>query len=107
MWLGAVAIPEAQWPAHGLDGWTPLAVWGLAIWDLEASDGFSVQATLPEPLDPEAQVAFLVADYNYGFAEGRFFEETAELSSDGMTLSTPIGAGLDRTTRWIAATRTP
>jgi len=105
VWLGALAIPPEDWPTRGLDGWTVQAAWGLAIWDLEAEDGFAVTATLPAVLPIDTEVAFLVADYNYGFVQGRFFVEEAELSLDGSTLSTPLSGGLDRTTLWIAATR--
>ncbi len=107
VWLGAVEIPKKDWPQAGLNGWTVVAAWGLAIWDLEAPDAFSVNATLPTPLDPDAEVAFLVADYEYGFTEGHFYEEAAELSEDGAILRTPAGAGLDRATRWLAVTRSP
>lgn len=107
VWLGATTIPEEDWPRAGLRGWTVLAVWGLAIWDLQAPDVFSVSATLPTPLDPDAQVAFLVADYAYGFEEGHFYEEAAELSEDGTILRTPARGGLDRATRWLAVTRAP
>ena len=107
VWIGAVKIPRADWPKAGLGDWTVLEVWGLAIWDLEAPDVFHVSAALPEPLAADAEVAFLVADYEYGFTEGRFFEEPAELSEDGAVLHTPANAGLDRATRWLAVTRSP
>ncbi len=107
VWLGATPIAEEDWPTQGLEGWTVLVVWGLAIWDLEAPDVFSVQARLPVPLDPGADVAFLVADYTYGFTEGHYLEEAAELAEDGATISTPTDGGLDRSTRWLAVTRTP
>lgn len=105
VWLGALAIPQIDWPTDGLDGWTVHAAWGLAIWDLEAEDEFAVTATLPAPLPSGTEVALLVADYNYGFVNGLFFVEEAELSSDGVTLTTPTEAGLDRTTMWLAASR--
>ncbi|MCO4770642.1 MAG: hypothetical protein KDA24_11480 [Deltaproteobacteria bacterium] len=107
VWLGAVPLPPADWPTEGLDGWTVHAAWGLAIWDLEAEDGFAVTVSLPAAMPPGDDVAFLVADYNYGFAEGRFFVEEAELSADGLTLTTPSTGGLDRATMWIAASRPP
>ncbi len=105
--LGATVIPEADWPVGGLGGWTVVGAWGLAIWDLAAEDGFAVRATpgLAQPLDPGTEVAFLVADYTYGFVNGIFFEEAAELSADGLTWSTPDSGGLDRTTLWLAVIR--
>ena len=108
VYLGATSIPEADWPVGGLGDWTIAGAWGLATWDLHAKDGFAVQATPPlvQPLDPSSDVAFLVADYTYGFLNGIFFEEAAALSPDGLTWTTPAGAGLDRTTLWLAVTRT-
>jgi hypothetical protein len=105
VWLGAREIPTQLWPQHGLEDWTIVAAWGLAVWNLEAPDTFAVEATLPQPLAPNAEVAFLVADYDYGFANGKFFEEAAQLSDDGLTLSTPVDGGLDRATMWLAVTR--
>jgi hypothetical protein len=99
--LGAVPLPPERWPTRGLDGWTVHAAWALAIWDLEAEDAFAVTAELPEA--PDGEVAFLVADYTYGFTEGRFWVEDAVL--DGTTLSTPPDGGLDRSTLWLAASR--
>jgi len=107
VWLGAVEIPVEDWPQSGLGDWKVLAVWGLAIWDLAAPDVFTVRATLPTPVAADAEVAFLVADYAYGFTEGEFFEEAAELSEDGLSISTPVSGGLDRATRWLAVTRSP
>jgi hypothetical protein len=107
VWLGAVDIPKDDWPRDGLRGWTVLAVWGLAIWDLETVNGYAVTATLPTALSAGSEVAFLVADYEFGFTEGHFYEEAAELSEDGAVLRTPPGAGLDRATRWLAVTRSP
>lgn len=107
--VGATVIPEADWPVGGLGDWTVLGAWGLAIWDLHDEDGFAVQASpaLAEPLDPATEVAFLIADYTYGFLNGAFFEEAAELSADGFTWITPSSAGLDRTTLWLAVARPP
>lgn len=107
VWMGAIAIPEQDWPTLGLQDWTIVGAWGLVIWDIEAPDAFAVTATLPTALDPAAEVAWLVADYDYGFAEGLFWEESAVLSPDGTTLSTPSDGGLDRATRWFAVTRNP
>lgn len=104
-WFGAREVPLELWPKHGYEGWTILAVWSLAVWDLEVPDGFAVDATLPRALAPGAEVAFLVADYEYGFQNGVFFEEPALLSDDGQTLSTPPEAGLDRATMWLAVTK--
>lgn len=105
VWLGARAVPVELWPSGGLEGWTIVAAWSLAVWNLEAPNAFAVQASLPDALPAAAEVAFLVADYNYGFANGKFFEEPAQLSPDGLTLSTPVGDGLDRATLWLAVTR--
>jgi len=107
IWLGAVAIPQDAWPQGGLQDWTVKAAWGLAIWDLEAEDAFEVIATLPEPIDTGAEVAFLVADYTFGFSEGRFFEEAAQLDAEGSTMRTAPGGGLDRATMWLAVSRNP
>jgi hypothetical protein len=57
------------------------------------------------PLPAESEVAFLVADYTYGFQNGVFFEEEAELSSDGTSIATPATGGLDRSTMWLAVVR--
>ena len=105
IWLGAVAIPQADWPRGGLSEWTIQAAWTLAIWDLEAEDAFHVTATLPTALNEGTEVAFLVADYTYGFTNGRFFEEAAELDAQRITLRTAGEAGLDRTTLWLAVSR--
>jgi len=105
IWLGAVSIPQDDWPTGGLGDWTIQAAWTLAIWDLEAEDAFDVTATLPTALDEGAEVAFLVADYTYGFTNGRFFEEAAELDALRTTLRTAGDAGLDRTTMWLAVSR--
>ncbi len=102
--IGATELPEADWP-KAVGDWTPLAAWTFAIWDLEIEDGFAVTATLNEPLPAEAEVAFLVADYLHGFVEGTLLEEPAILSPDGLTVSSPPNAGLDRTTLWVLATR--
>ncbi len=107
VYLGATLLPEPDWPVGGLGGWTVVGAWGLATWDLHAEDGFAVRATPPlaQPLNPSSEVAFLVADYTYGFLNGVFFEEAADLSPDGLTWTTPADAGLDRTTLWLAVTR--
>lgn len=105
VWLGARAIPNQLWPSGGLEGWTIVAAWSLAVWDLDAPNVFAVEATLPRALPADATVAFLVADYTYGFINGKFYEEPAQLSADGLTLSTPLGDGLDRATMWLAVTR--
>ncbi|TNE89001.1 MAG: carboxypeptidase regulatory-like domain-containing protein [Deltaproteobacteria bacterium] len=102
--LGATEIPEAQWP-RGVGEWTIHKAWALAVWDLRLDDGFAASATLDSPVAADREVAFLVADYTHGFREGSFFIEPAELSSDGLTLSTPVDGGIDRTTLWIAASR--
>jgi hypothetical protein len=100
-----VAIPQADWPTGGLSEWTIQAAWTLAIWDLEAEDAFDVTATLPTALNEGTEAAFLVADYTYGFTNGRFFEEAAELDAQRITLRTAGDAGLDRTTLWLAVSR--
>ncbi len=107
VWLGATAIPEHDWPVEGLRGYRIVGAWGLAEWDLHGEAAFQVRADLPidTPLPPDADVAFLVADYTYGFVEGQFALEAAELSADGMSLHTPAGDGLDRATLWLAAVR--
>jgi hypothetical protein len=107
LFLGAVEIAEADWPRGGLDGWTILRAWGLAVWDLESDDAFEVVAPLGAagPLPAGSEVAFLVADYTHGFLHGVFFEEAAELSADGMAIQTPATGGIDRATMWLAVTR--
>ncbi len=107
VWLGATAIAPEHWPVRGLDGWTIEAAWGLATWDLEAPDVFAVTATLAEPVAPQADVGFLVADYTYGFTNGRFWYEPATLGADGLTLTTPPDGGIDRATLWLAVSRNP
>ena len=102
--LGAAVVPEANWP-DGVGDWTVHKAWSLAVWDLRVDDGFAVTATLDTAIPSGREVAFLVADYTHGFREGTFFEEAATLSGDGLTLSTPTDAGLDRTTLWLAASR--
>ncbi len=102
--IGAAILPEAHWP-DGVGDWTVHKAWSLAVWDLRVDDGFAVTATLDTAIPAGREVAFLVADYTHGFREGSFFEEAATLSEDGLTLSTPSDAGLDRTTLWLAASR--
>ena len=104
-WLGAREVPSELWPEHGLEDWTILAAWSLAVWNLEAPDGFAVEAALAEALAPDTEVAFLVADYEYGFTHGVFFEEAAQLSDDGLRVITPLDGGLDRATMWLVVTR--
>ena len=105
LYLGAESVAPADWPTGGLDGWTIQAAWTFSIWDLEAPDAFAVEAHLRRPLAPEQEVAFLVADYTYGFEAGLFWQEAAELASDGVTLRTPPDGGLDRATLWLAVSR--
>ena len=47
----------------------------------------------------------LVADYVTGFRDGVMQVEQAEISADRLTVSTPAGAGIDRATLWVLATR--
>lgn len=105
--LGAVEIPREEWPAGGLSGWSILRVWGLLVWDLHDDDVFAVRAPLGDagPLPEGTEVAFLVADYTYGFQHGVFFEEEAELSDDGTAIVTPADGGLDRATLWLAVAK--
>ena len=105
--FGATEIPQADWPTAGYDGWSLLRVWGLAVWDLHEDDAFAVTAPLGAagPLPAGSEVAFLVADYTYGFMNGKFREEEAELSADGMSIVTPAGKGIDRATMWLAVVR--
>ncbi len=103
-WLGGFQVDQAEWPTGGLGAWTILAAWGMAVWDMEIPDGFSVRAPLPEALETTADVALLVADYTYGFQHGVFFEEGATLEEGGTVIST--AAGLDRSTLWLAVTKT-
>ncbi len=107
--FGAIEIPKADWPTGGLNGWKILRAWGTAVWDLHHEDAFAVVAPLGDagPLAPNAAVAFLVADYTYGFEQGMFFEETAELTEDGTAIRTPSSGGLDRSTLWLAVTKEP
>ena len=105
VWLGGRTVPQELWPTGGLGDWTVVEAWAFAPWDLDGEDAFAVEATLPAPLPMDAEVAFLVADYTYGFMTGLFWEEPAELSPDGLTLSTPMDGGLDRATMWLAVTR--
>lgn len=105
--FGAVEIPPEDWPAQGYDGWRILRAWGLAVWDLQEQDAFTVTAPLggAGPLPSGSEVGFLVADYTYGFKNGDFWEEDAVLSADGMSISTAPSGGLDRSTMWLAAIR--
>ena len=100
--LGATELPEADWPS-AVGDWTPLKAWGLAVWDLEATDAFAVTVTLDAPLPPGTEVGFLVADYVHGFRDGTLFEEPATLSPDGLVITST--EGLDRTTLWVAAAK--
>ena len=103
--LGGVELPADRFPTGGLGDWTVLRGWSLVVWDMVAEDGFAAAAPLLEALPAETEVAFLVADYNHGVATGELVVEDAELSADGLTISTPAGAGLDRTTLVLAAAR--
>ena len=105
LYLGAKEIPEADWPANGHAGWRIVRAWGLAVWDLHHDDAFAVAAPLGETLPAGSEVAFLVADYTYGFKNGVFFEDSAVLSADGTSLLTPPTVGLDRATMWLAVVR--
>lgn len=107
--LGAVEIPEARWPEGGLIGWTPLGVWALAVWDMEIeeAEGFQAIATLDTEVPEGNEVTWLVAHYDYGIVEGTFEAFPAELAADRLSIRTPEGSGIDRTTMWIAATRAP
>ena len=107
--LGAVEIPPERFPTGGLLGWTPLRVWALAVWEMEIEDptGFQVVAPLDEALPDGAEVTFLVAHYDYGIVEGSFEVFPAEIATDRMSIQTPAGQGIDRTTMWIAAMRQP
>jgi hypothetical protein len=105
--FGAAEIPEVNWPTRGYDGWRILRAWAFAVWDLHAEDAFTVTAPLGDagPLPADSDVAFLVADYTYGFVNGTFFEEAAEVTPDGTALVTPAGAGIDRATLLLAVVR--
>jgi hypothetical protein len=107
VYFGAVEIPERDWPTGGLGDWTILRAWSTAIWDLEETDAFQVRAPLGDagPLSADAEVAFLVADYTFGFINGVFSEEPAVLSEDGTAIVTPEEGGLDRSTLWLAVAR--
>jgi len=107
LYFGATEIPQQDWPVHGHDGWTILRAWGFAVWDLHHENEFAVAAALGDagPLPADSEVAFLVADYTYGFVNGIFFEEEAVLSADGTSLSTPANGGLDRSTMLLAVVR--
>ena len=103
--LGGVELAPHQLPTGGLGDWTPLRGWSLVVWDMVAEDGFAATAPLGEALPPDTEVAFLVADYNHGVATGELFVEEAVLAADGLSISTPSGGGLDRTTLVLAAAR--
>jgi len=107
LYFGATEIPLQDWPVRGHDGWTILRAWGFAVWDLHHEDEFTVSAALGDagPLPAGSDVAFLVADYTYGFVNGVFFEEDAVLSADGATISTTANGGLDRSTLLLAVVR--
>jgi hypothetical protein len=107
--LGAVEIPPERYPTGGLLGWTPVAAWALAVWEMEIEEpeGFQVVAPVPEAIPEGAEVAFLVAHYDYGIVEGSFEVFPAEIAEDRMSLRTPANQGIDRTTFWIAAMRQP
>jgi hypothetical protein len=102
--LGAAVLPPEDWP-RAVGDWTPIAAWGFAIWDLEIDDGFAATATLTEALPDGHEAAFLVADYVVGFRDGVMAVETAEISADRLTVSTPADGGIDRTTLWVLAIR--
>ncbi len=107
--LGAVEIPEAEYPTGGLLDWTAMRVWALAIWEMEIAEaeGFQVVAPLTSPVPDGAEVSFLVAHYEYGIVSGTFEVFPAEIAADRMSITTPSDAGIDRTTMWIAAMRMP
>ena len=107
--IGAVEIPEANYPTGGLLGWTPMRVWALAVWDMEIeeAEGFQVVAPLTTEVPDGAEVTFLVAHYEYGIVEGTFEVFAAEVAGDRMSITTPPNAGIDRATMWIAAMRMP
>ncbi len=106
MRLGALPLPEEDWPS-ATGSWTTIKAWTFAVWGLHHEGGFQATATLVEPLPDGAEVAFLVADYVSGFRHGTFQVHDATLSPDGLTVSTLPDQGLDRTTLWVVATRTP
>jgi len=103
--LGGVELPPDRFPTGGLGDWTVLRGWSLVVWDMVAKDGFAATAPLLEALPADTEVAFLVADYNHGVETGELVVEDAELSADGLTISTPTVGGLDRTTLVLAAAR--
>ena len=105
--LGAVEIPPERFPTGGLLGWTPQRAFALAVWEMEIEEpeGFQVVVPLAEAVPEGDEVTFLVAHYDYGIVEGTFEVFPAELSEDRMAIRTPAGQGIDRTTFWIAATR--
>ncbi len=105
--FGAVELPKKDWPTGGLGSWTVLRAWGMAVWDLHHEDAFAVVAPLAQagPLPAGTEVGFLTADYTHGFLNGIFFEEAGELTADGTAIRTPVAAGLDRSTLWLAVAR--
>ncbi len=103
--FGATELPAQDWPTQIGAEWTPLRAWTLAVWDMEATDGFSVTAELEQALPTSTEVTWFVADYLYGFREGALLEEAAQLSSDGKFVSTSQNGGLDRTTLWMVAAK--
>ena len=107
--LGAVEVPAARFPVGGLMGWTPLRAWALAVWEMEIEEpaGFQAVAPLTAAVPDGNEVTWLVAHYDYGIVEGTFEAFPAELAADRLSIRTPAGEGIERTTLWIAATRSP
>ena len=103
--VGAVELPQAQWPINGLDGWTIERAWALSTWDLESKDGFDITAPLSAGLPPGTEVAILYADYIDGITTGHFMVVESTLAPDGMSISTPEGQGIERLTLILAASR--
>lgn len=103
--VGIEPLPETRWPTGGLGDWTILRGWALSVWDLRRTDEFEAIAELDTALPEGTEVAFLVADYDYGSANGLFRVEEATLSSDGLSIMTPDDGGLDRLTLVFAAAR--
>ena len=107
--LGSIEIPPERFPVGGLLGWTPLRVVAFAVWEMTLPAGPAFQTTVPltEAVPEGDEVAFLVAHYDYSIVEGTFEVFPAELTPDRLAIKTPANQGLERSTMWIAARRTP
>lgn len=95
--FGTAELPQAWWPSGGHDNWEIVKAWAVAPWDQRGDAVFDVSVTLDAP-NVGGLMSFLVADYEEGISTGEFAWYPADVSDDGLTVSTPAGAGLNRAT---------